>query len=94
MRIDMSAYGQRDRVFAWARNGICGIVGEGDTFRAVLFPTPDQARQIIEALLPYASPSTSGEATPAEGWDDPSAGVMNAEADAVAEEHLDRTRQP
>jgi len=92
MRIDMSLYGPRDRVFAWVRNGTCGINGESETFRAVLFPTPDQARQIIAALLPYASPSTSGELTPADGWDDPSAEVMNGEADADAADRLDRTR--
>ena len=32
--------------------------------------------------------------TPADGWDDPSADMMNAEADAKVADALDRTRQP
>ena len=92
MRMQMWMHGASgDKMEGWVGGGACGITGKGDGLSASLFPTPEQAAQIVRALAPFAGLRVL-EATPSEGWDDPSADVMNAEADADAEEHLDLAR--
>ena len=75
----------------WARNGTAGVRASEGNLTAGFYPSAQQAAQIVRALAKFAGLRVL-EPTPAEGWDDPSADVMNAEADADAEEHLDRTR--
>ena len=78
-------------VKGWAAGTSAGVSAEEGDFAAHIYPSRGQAAQIVRALAKFAGLIVV-ELLPAEGWDDPSAGVMNAEADADAEEHLDRTR--
>jgi len=60
MRIQHSFFGPTgDQIEAEDRNGHCWIraTGQNEEVVAVLHVTPDQARQIVETLAPYAAPA-------------------------------------
>ena len=80
-------------VKGWAAGTSAGISAEEGDLAAHIYPSRRQAAQIVRALAKYAG-LTVLEPTPSEGWDDPSADMMNAEADAEVADALDRARQP